>query len=227
MAKTDAIVSMAGSFQTTATLLDAATRERGGSLSEALVLLGTAQYKNDLDSVADIIARVSQKHKAVAEAAERVKVVNKTTIMVNLASAPVLPFDNAAIEHNAGGGWVKVEKKKDGLYVNGEKVVLRLAPAQKTGTIRGHELRTELGNNVLHPNILDALYDHAHLIPDDFKQDEQGRTRYIFFWGVIFRDSYGHLFVRFLAWPGGTWGRYYSWLGLDFGVGFPAASLAS
>ena len=160
--KTDQLVSLAGTFQTTATLLDAAVRKRNGVLSEAVVLLGTPEHAETLEVVADALALACKKHKAAIEASERVRVLSKTAIEVNLATAPHLPFDGATIKHNAGGGWVKVEKKKDGLYVDGKKVELHLVNAQKNGsTIRGHELREALsGLPVLHPNILDALYDH-------------------------------------------------------------------
>lgn len=54
-----------------------------------------------------------------------------------------------------------------------------------------------------------------------------GRTRYILFWGVIFRGSRGFLYVRYLCWNDGAWERLYGWLFHGFGVGVPAASLAS
>mgnify|MGYP001594284550 FL=1 len=226
MAKTEAIISMAGSYQTTASALSDEVTKQGGSLSQAVVLLGTSEYANELGSVASILAQMCKQHQAKLEAAERVKVVNKTTLLVNLASEPKLPFDGATVKHNAGGGWVKVEKRKDGhLYVNGKRVVLHLEEGQKAGVVGGHELRKALvGKDTLHPNIMDALCDYApHMIPEYCKQDSQGRTLYICFWEVVYGDADGSLCVRFLFWRGGAWRRDYRWLGRGFDVQDPAA----
>jgi len=160
---------------------------------------------------------------------QRIKVLSDVVIMVNLDVAPRLPFDGAAVEKNEGGGWVKVEKRKDGLYIDGRKVVLYLSERQKNGqTIKGYELREEVsGKLVLHPNILDALLEHSHLIPEDWKKDENGNTRYILFWAVIFRDSGGRLCVRSLHWDGGKWDWICGWLSHGFSSGGPAAVCAS
>lgn len=160
-------------------------------------------------------------------ATQRVKVVNDTTIMVNLDAPPKLPFDNAKIEKNSGGGWVKVEKREGELYVDDYRVVLHLSEQQKNSRMSGHELRKELsGKPVLHPNILDALLEYPDLIPEDWKKDED-RYIYIFFWAVIFRSSDGNLCVRCLYFSGGQWNGGCYWLGRDW-VGInPAVLLAS
>ena len=229
MAKTNSPVSYGGSVQNFFDLLSSATRKQGGNLGEAIVLLGKPENSGAIDELAGITARVSKQHQAALEVAERVRVVNKTTIEVNLASPPKLPFDSAAIEHNAGGGWVRVEKKKDGhLYIDGKKFLLHLEGGQKTGVIVGKKLREMLaGKSVLHPNIMDALFDYQHLIPDYCKQDERGRTRYIFFWGVVYRGSDGDLYVRCLYWLDGAWRRNYRWLDVGFDVRRPAPVSAS
>ncbi len=56
--KIDAAVSMAGSFNTTAQLLDAAVKKRGGNLAEALALLAKPAYASAVDKLADILAAV-------------------------------------------------------------------------------------------------------------------------------------------------------------------------
>ena len=153
---------------------------------------------------------------------QRIRVLSDTTIMVNLDAAPKLPFDGAQIEKNDGGGWVKVEKRKDELYVDGRKVIMRIVKRQKNGkTIRGYELHDELsGELVLHPNILDALIEqHLNLIPKKWRS-----IGLIFFWGVIFRSpDGGGLFVRYIFWRGSGC----SWLGRDFDSDDPAAVCAS
>lgn len=162
-------------------------------------------------------------------ATQRWKTVNATTIMVNLGMAPRLPFDTATIEWHRGEGWVRVQKRKDGLYVNGRKVVLHLSEHQKNGTLKGHEFRDELtGKPVLNANLLDALFENTHLIPEDWKKDEAGNILFIFFWGSGFRDpDAGLLCVRCLCFRDGSWHRRYYWLGHVWDDRCPVALLAS
>lgn len=154
---------------------------------------------------------------------------NKNVIYVNLDAPPKLPFDGAEVKENAGGGWVKVERRKTGLYVNGKKIVLHLDEGQKDGKVMvGTKLKEALtGKSVEHPNILDALMEHTHLIPDDWKQDGQGRTIYIFFWAVVFRHRGGFLYVRCLYWDFGAWQTDCGWLGSGWDGRNPAAVRAS
>lgn len=158
------------------------------------------------------------------------KKVSDTAINVNLGFSPKLPFDGAEIEKHDGTGWAPVERHTDGLYVDGRKVILHLSKRQQGSKwIKGYELRDELsGKPVLNANILDALYENPHLIPEDWKRDEKGNVRYIFFWGTIFRDpGTVSLYVRYLCFHGGSWGRDYFWLGFDWSDRDPAALLAS
>ncbi len=77
---------------------------------------------------------------------------------------------------------------------------------------------------VYHPNIMDALLDHApHLIPEALKTDEQGGTRYTFWWAVIYEHADGRQFVRFCYFCDGTWNRSFLYLGYAFDRRDPAA----
>jgi hypothetical protein len=156
--------------------------------------------------------------------------LSPTAIAVDLAATPNLPFAGAEVEAHSGEGWAIVEKRADGqLYVNGRKTILHLSKRQMGGrTLKGYELREELtGKPVLNANVLDALYDNPHLIPEDWKNDEQGNTRYIFFWGTIYRSAGGRLYVRGLCFRGGMWATG-GWLDGDWGdCCYPAALLAS
>lgn len=170
------------------------------------------------------------KIKPVAEDATRWITINATTIVVNLGAAPGLPLNGAEVVTHEGDGWAIVEKRADGqLYVNGRKVVLYLSRRQKSGKwLKGHDLREELtGKPVLNANLLDALFGNPHLIPEDWKKDEQGNTRFIYFWGTVYRDASGFLYVRYLYFRDGVWDRLYSWLEDDWLGHDPAASLAS
>ena len=167
--------------------------------------------------------------KPVSEDATRFITLNKTTIVVNLGAFPTLPFAGTTVEKHIGEGWVIVEKRPDGLYINGRKVTLHFSKRQIGGKwLKGHELREELTvKPVLNANILDALYQNPHLIPEEWKKDEDGNIRYIFFWGTIYRGSRGSLCVRHICFGGGVWRRGYVWLGYGWGGNDPAALLAS
>ena len=163
-------------------------------------------------------------------ATQRWKVVNANTIMVNLGLSPRLPFDGAIVKWHLGEGWVRVQKRKDGLYVSGRKVILYLSKRQKNGgSLKGHELREELTDKpVLSANLLDALFENPHLIPEDFKKDADGNTIYIYFWDSGFRNpGTGGLYVRCLCFSGGSWDRDYEWLDLVWDGHDLAALLAS
>jgi hypothetical protein len=109
------------------------------------------------------------------------------------------------------------------------RILLLLDEGQKDGkTTAGNELKDRLsGKPLLKANVLDHLLANPTLIPEAWKTDEQGRTRYIFFWGTVYRAPSGSLCVRCLCWNGGEWGWDYHWLGGKFGGQRPAAVLAS
>lgn len=177
------------------------------------------------------VLRGFAKIKPVAENAARVVTINETTIAVNLGAAPKLPFDGAEIESHIGENWVIVEKLADGLYVNGRKVNLYLSRRQQGGKhLTGYELREEVtGKPVLNANLLDALMDNLHLIPENWKKDDNGNIRYIFFWGTIYiyRDAYGDRYVRCLYFDGGRWVSRCDRLDYDWSSSYPAALRAS
>ena len=164
-------------------------------------------------------------------ATQRVRVIKPGLIIeVNLEAKPRLPFDGATVEKHEGEGWVRVEKRPDGLYINGKKVVLYLSEKQQNGeVIQGHNLREELsGRDILNANILDALLEYLELIPEDWKKDAKGNARYIFFWATVYRrDPDGYLFVRCLFWDGDRWYWGYHGLGDGWFGYYPSAVRAS
>jgi len=132
---------------------------------------------------------------------------------------PNSPFDGATIEQHQAGGKLILDFSKINFY---------LSEKQKTGVHGGHDLRKELeGKNVMNACVLDYLLANPHLIPEDWKKDSKGNTRFIFFWGTIFRHSNGDLFVRCLCFNSGKWQTDYRWLGDHWDVISPAAVSAS
>jgi hypothetical protein len=152
---------------------------------------------------------------------------------IDLGKAPMPPVHGYEVEKHEGEGVVEIElRSDDNLYIDGKKVVLHLSERQQGGvTIRGYELRKELESGkqvLLNSNVLDYLYEHPQLFPEHWKKDEDGKTRYIYFWGSIFRGpSDGRLSVRCLYWDGGSLDRRYRWLGGGWARRVPAALLAS
>jgi hypothetical protein len=109
------------------------------------------------------------------------------------------------------------------------KVVFHLDEGQKDGNvIEGNKLRKKLKDvPVYGAQLLDFYLANPHLIPEEWKKDEKGNTRYIFFWGTIYRSADGNLFVRCLCWRGGSWSWNYDWLGSGRSGRSPAARCAS
>jgi hypothetical protein len=140
--------------------------------------------------------------------------------VIDLDAAPFNPWEKegVVIEEHQKGGQFKWDASQ---------VAFHLADSQKNG-IQGHKLRKELqGKPVLNANLLDYLLAHPELIPEDWKKDENGNTRYIFFWGTVYRNRVGNLFVRYLYWLGDRWDWSYRWLGSDWSGRSPVALRAS
>lgn len=130
------------------------------------------------------------------------------------------------------GGW-KIEKRVgDGtLELDPSKLVLHFSPNQKDNKfIEGKRLRKELEKNmvpVLNACVLDYLIAHPEIIPEEWKVDEKGNTRYIYFWGTVYRRWHGYLCVRCLCWEDGVWLWRYHGLDRGWRVQSPAAILES
>jgi hypothetical protein len=141
--------------------------------------------------------------------------------VIDLDADPFIP-DGCTVEegkHQKGGSF-KWDPAKVQLY---------LSPNQQNGkSMKGEALFAELaGKPVFNANLLDYLLAHKHLIPEGWKKDEQGRTRYIFFWGTEYRCSGGRPFVRYLCWADGRWYWGRLWLVCGWDVCHPAVLPAS
>lgn len=106
------------------------------------------------------------------------------------------------------GGWEIEEHIKGGqLEWNPDEVKLWLCDEQKGSSIEGNELRKLLkGKPVLNACVLEYLLANPHLIPKEWKDKK------VFFWGTIYRDSDGNLYVRHLWWGGAGWFWSSTWL---------------
>lgn len=105
------------------------------------------------------------------------------------------------------GLFVEEHQKRGKFSFDPSKIELYLSKEQENNSMNGNGLRKELkGKPVLNACILDYLLAHQELIPDSWK----GKN--IFFFGTVYRDSDGSLFVRCLSWNGSEWCSYLSWL---------------
>lgn len=141
---------------------------------------------------------------------------------------PKLPFNGAEVVEHRGTGVSKLERRKGSLYIDGKKIHFYMSRVQKTDSILGTMLRNEVTKHpVLDANVLDHLLERADVIPEDWKLDEEGRTRFIFFWGTIYCGANGELLVRYLCCLGGRWQSHYYSLDCRIGVSSPAVVSAS
>jgi hypothetical protein len=132
--------------------------------------------------------------------------------MIDCDADPFIP-DGLTVEEHRKGGLLDLAKTKIALY---------LTKGQKKGRVVGNDLRKELaGQPVLNANVLDYYLANQHLIPEEWK----GKA--VFFWGTIYRDRVGHLYVRFLYWSGVGWRWHHYWFGFDWRDDNPAAVRAS
>lgn len=103
------------------------------------------------------------------------------------------------------------------------KVRLHLDRGQLDGkAMKGNELRESLKKTTVYGAQLgDFYYANQHLIPPEWKEEA------VFFWGTIYRDSDGNLYVRHLYWGDGAWNWDYYWIVYCWDDSNPAAVPAS
>lgn len=126
---------------------------------------------------------------ATSRPVQRVRIVSRMTIDVNLGAPLILPFEGAIPLATPGDNWVQVERYMGSLFVGGRKVVRWLSEEQKVGSVSGRYLQKQVKNlDHVHPNVLDALASYPRLIPEELKRNSQGRTLYNFSWAVLFKS---------------------------------------
>ena len=140
--------------------------------------------------------------------------------LIDCDAPPLLP-DDVSIKKHTRRGQIKWDPSQFDLH---------LSPNQQGGQlIHGLKLQKELEALItMNGTLADYLLEHPQLIPEEWKRDESGNIRYIFFWSTIFRQGGGGPCVRYLyffedanggrgAWTGG-----FMSLGHNFGLTSPA-----
>lgn len=147
--------------------------------------------------------------------------------VLDLATIPSPSFHKDLVVEHRGVGVVCLEHRNGDFCIGNNKVELHISPKQKKGMVSGHDLRKyHDGKPSINATVLDYLLVHQELIPDAWKADESGNTPDICFFGTIYRDVQGNLYVRCLYWGGGLFMSRYRWLNSEWGVS-PSALLAS
>jgi hypothetical protein len=183
------------------------TDEQLGKLSrqfreiERRVNEGTIKFKEAVSVIQRIIIEGKSKaHLQVVNGLAEIKMLDH---MIDCDAPPFI--------HN---GWFIEEHGKNGqlgMWKWNPKVGLYISEKQRKGIITGNDLRKELVDRpILNVNVLDYLLAHPKLIPESWKGIK------VFFWGTIYRNDNGDLYVRYLYWGGFRWDWVYSWLGNNF-----------
>ena len=136
-------------------------------------------------------------------------VVHTVKHIIDMDANPCVP-DNWKVESHKKGGQLEWTSEKVKLYLSLEQ--------QGEKCVEGNKLRKELeAQPVCNANLLDYLLAYPELIPESWK------SKAICFWGTVYRNSDGHLCVRFLCFGGRSWYWSYFWLGRGFCSDGPAA----
>jgi hypothetical protein len=170
---------------------------------------GTLTYEDVMALLQKFVIEVKPEYLGIIKGTHEIKAIEHC---IDCDTTPMIP-NGCSVEEYQKGGMLQFDITKISLY---------LSRKQKNGSIKGNKLCEELKDKkVLNANVLDYLLVNPHLIPEEWKR------KAVFFWGTIYRDSDGNLFVRYLDWSGTRWywGNY--WLSSDFNADDPAAVLAS
>jgi hypothetical protein len=114
-------------------------------------------------------------------------------------------------------GWTVESHRPCGSLIWNPSKTLRLYLSRtQVRPVKGADLRVEIEKYpVVNATLLDFLMarqlENPHFIPADWKYDELGRVRYIFFWGTIYRYD-GGLCVRYLRWNVLRWEQSFGWI---------------
>jgi hypothetical protein len=140
--------------------------------------------------------------------------VSSTEIQVNLGMRPRFqPAYRSYIPSSQVSGLVSVENRDGDLYVDNRKIELIATQDQRCGSI-GRNVLSELeGRQLLHPNIIDALLQNTHLIPENWKPTKKLHRTNIFFSAVQFSSHGRQGYIRLLYWHEGSWCNAFKWSG--------------
>lgn len=132
--------------------------------------------------------------------------------------------------HHVAEGW-NIKKHTQSAYFpcNPAEIGFHLTIDQCNGkTIKGYEICKEMANKrVLNANVLDYWLANAEHIPENWKMDDDGNIRYIFFWGTIYLNPKDQEYVRCLYFDNERrrWLSLFYWLGCGWYSNDPAAVL--
>lgn len=132
-----------------------------------------------------------------------------------LAKEPVIDLDSQPF---LPAGW-SLESHRPGGQMRGDlarQMRLWLAPEQQRKVYSGHEILRQLedqptANACLLDLLLERVEQNPRVLPESWKYDDKERSRYLFFWGTLYRNE-GALCVRYLRWHLMQWEWSYGWV---------------
>lgn len=133
--------------------------------------------------------------------------------IIDCDAVPFIP-DGLSIEYH---------KKCGQLLWNPANFKLWIHPEQEKGVVGGHALRGEWAKDkpMYNACVLDYWLAHPEIIPLECK------SKWTYFWGTIYRDWHGNLYVRYLNWCDERPVSDYNCLVYDWHSVDPAAGSAS
>jgi hypothetical protein len=143
------------------------------------------------------------------------EVQNEGAIIIKPACRHIIDLDS---DPPSWGRHTVKEHYRGGIFKwNPDQVKLFLPESQQSGkTIKGHELLKELAGKACNANLWSYLLKFPEIIPNKWKLDENGNTRFIYFLGTTYLDV-GNLYVRCFYFRDGCWHEGGGWLSASWG----------
>lgn len=227
--RVDLVVRIAGSYETAVGIIAAETRERGGSLTEALIRLAQPKHFGEARQIAGILAGICAKRE------QSVSVIPPaSSISIDRSK----PFDPATF---LGEGWSIWRGSTDGDGLSSHEdqderslalAELDLAKVSFTTMLRDGETATKgeeklrrmkaSGHIRLDAKVFETFWRSTRLIPVEWRKKGT-----VFFDGTILRSPNGKRHVLYLVWRGAQWHGCVCGLEDGWRAYFPSLVLAS
>ena len=115
--------------------------------------------------------------------------------VINLDTDPIIPENKKRI------GWKIKTHKKGGQFKWDPTKLEFFVDESQYKRPHGRDLLETLTNQpTANANLLDFLIKYPFLIPDEWKEDESGYGRTIFFWGTVYSNYHTDPEIRYLQW---------------------------
>jgi hypothetical protein len=129
--------------------------------------------------------------------------------VVDLQTDPLKAIEQAqgiSVEEHRSMGKARLTRIGSDLFLDGQRMSIFQPMCQQLGSVEGDSLRTDLLHKLnLNVNLREFLFENQFLIPDTLKKPIGGNPQIINFWGTIFKNAEGELYVCGMCWYSGKW----------------------